>query len=254
MSTTASSTRAWTRPVEVRGLWRLRVAAWLLACLSLLPAAWGQGQAAAPPTVAETPAPAAQAAATTPFTLVRESDGLYVDARANIKLAAAVEDALSRGIVLHFVLLAEVAEPRWYWSDKVLAQAARTLRLSYHPLTRRWRLSVTPGLPADSGLGLALHQNHESLAEALSALGRVRRWKVADAAALAEADTASVHLSLALDPAMLPRPLQIGLAGAPEWNLTLEQTLPLPLPPAADVAGPASPPGVDDETPPPRRP
>ena len=54
------------------------------------------------------------------------------------------------------------------------------MRLSYQPLTRRWRLQVSPTPIGNSGL--ALGQNFDTREEALAAVQRISRWKIADAA------------------------------------------------------------------------
>ena len=58
---------------------------------------------------------------------------------------------------------------RWYWSDHRVSQATRTWRLVYQPLTSSYR--VTYG---------GLSQSYASRAEALAAVSRSARWKIAD--------------------------------------------------------------------------
>ena len=41
---------------------------------------------------------------------------------------------LLRGVPLYFVWQADVYRKRWYWTDKRVASAVRTLRLAYQPL------------------------------------------------------------------------------------------------------------------------
>ena len=104
---------------------------------------------------------------------------------------------------------------------------ARTVRLAYQPLTPRWRVSVTDGLP-NSAAASALHQNFDSLAQAWPSLSRVAGWKLADGARLAPDDDYRVQVGFRLEVAALPGPLQIGLLPTQDWGLALSQTLLLP--------------------------
>ena len=70
----------------------------------------------------------------------RADDGLFLTARVDFRLSPVVEDALHKGIAVHFVAEAEVMRERWYWYDQKAASAHRYMRVAYQPLTRRWRL------------------------------------------------------------------------------------------------------------------
>ena len=106
-------------------------------------------------------------------------DGIYLNAQVQFELPNLVEEVLDKGIAIYFVAEAELFRERWYWTDQKVAQATRHMRLAYQPLTRRWRLNVTAGPGRDSNQGLALNQSFDSLAEALSAVKRFLRWKIA---------------------------------------------------------------------------
>ncbi|HEX5739378.1 MAG TPA: DUF4390 domain-containing protein [Hydrogenophaga sp.] len=165
--------------------------------------------------------------------LLRTPEAVYLTARLNLVPGPLVEDALLRGVPLYFAWRAEVIRPRWYWTDKHVASAHRTLRLAYQPLTRRWRVSLS-NEPTEghtgAGLQYALHQNFDNLAEALAGVGRVYRWKIADGASVADDDPDDyrVEWSMRLDLSLLPRPFQIGVGNQPEWNIQREGRLVLP--------------------------
>ncbi|MCU0763117.1 MAG: DUF4390 domain-containing protein [Hydrogenophaga sp.] len=165
--------------------------------------------------------------------LLRTPEAVYLTARLNLSPGPQVEDALLKGVPLYFAWQAEVIRPRWYWTNKQVASAHRTLRLVYQPLTRRWRVSLSNDAAegvGGAGLQYALHQNFDSLADALAGVGRVYRWKIADAAGVAGGDPEDyrVEWSMRLDLALLPRPFQIGVANQPDWNIQREGTLVLP--------------------------
>lgn len=149
--------------------------------------------------------------------LARSEDGLLLDYSTRFELPRAVEDALQKGVPVYFVARAEVLRSRWYWRDERVARSSRSWRLTWQPLTRRYRLNLG-----------SVSQSHDTLAEALGAIQRGSRWKLADAAALGSDSGLYVEFSLQLDTGQLPRPLQIGFGGEADWDLTLERTLPVP--------------------------
>lgn len=171
--------------------------------------------------------------------LLRTPEAVYLTARLHLVPDPLVEDALLKGVPLYFAWRAEVIRPRWYWTDRRVASAHRTLRLAYQPLTRRWRVSLSnESADGNSGAGLqyALHQNFDSLAEALAGIGRVYRWKITDGASVADGDPEDYRIewSMRLDLSLLPRPFQIGVGNQPEWNIQRQGRLVLPAAQAAD--------------------
>ena len=167
----------------------------------------------------------------------RTSEGVFVSATLNLRLPGAVEDALRKGIAMHFVADAQVLRHRWYWSDKTQALAMRYWRLSYQPLTRRWRLAQSSEPIAASGLGVVLGQNYDDLEDALAAMQRISRWQIAEASEL-DADTSyTARLQYRLDTSQLPRPLQWGAVGGANWTLQLEASSPVPAASAAEPDG-----------------
>lgn len=122
---------------------------------------------------------------------------------------------------MHFIADAEVLRPRWYWTDKVVAHATRYVRLSYQPLTRRWRLAQSAAPFAATGLGVSLDQSFDDLPEVLGALERIARWKIAEEGVIDEGQSYLVNFQFRLDMSQLPRPLQIGAVGGSSWNIAL---------------------------------
>jgi hypothetical protein len=159
-----------------------------------------------------------------PLTLQRQEDGWFLATQLTFELPQAVEEALGRGIPFFFMAEVEVLKERWYWADKLITRQERYWRLSYHPLTRRWRLLASSNPIGNSGLGVNLGQNFDSLSEALAAIQRVSRWRIAN---LAEIDMEAKHRAdfrFRLDLTQLPRPLQIGALGEADWALSLSRS------------------------------
>lgn len=151
-------------------------------------------------------------------------DGLYLSAALQFTLPALAQDALHKGIPMYFVTEAEVLRDRWYWYDQHVVTTLRHMRLSYQPLTRRWRLNVSPLPFENSGLGVVLGQNFDELPDVLAAMQRIARWKIAEAQAIDPQSRYSVNLRFRLDLSQLPRPLQIGAMGRSGWNLSVARS------------------------------
>ena len=110
----------------------------------------------------------------------REGESILLSAVVAFDLSATVEEALVKGVPMIFVAEVELLRERWYWTDKKVLTAQRHMRLAYQPLTRRWRLHVASGPLSAAGLGLSLNQSFETLPDAVAALQRLSRWKIAD--------------------------------------------------------------------------
>ena len=154
----------------------------------------------------------------------RDSDGIYINASLEFVLSPLVEDALEKGIPMTFIAEAELVRERWYWVDRQVSVVQRYLRVSYQPLTRRWRLNVS-SMPFDtSGLGVSVGQTYDQLSDVLATLQRYSRWKVADAQELSGQQEYRLQFRFQLDISQLPRPLQIGAFGRSDWNLKMERS------------------------------
>ena len=88
-----------------------------------------------------------------------------------------------------------------------LIDIQRDYRVSYHALTRQYRVSVG-----------ALALSYPNLAEAMRAVASVRGWPVAEAARLRPGERYRARLDLRLDSSRLPKPLQINLIGPGDWS------------------------------------
>ncbi len=148
----------------------------------------------------------------------RTEEGVLLSANVRFELPAVVDDALAKGIPMFFVAEAVLFRDRWYWYDKQTAVAARHMRLSYQPLTRRWRLTVSANPIGNSGL--ALGQTFDTREEAMAAVQHISRWKIADSADVEPDARYNVDFRFRLDVSQLPRPFQIGAVGHADWNLS----------------------------------
>ena len=139
---------------------------------------------------------------------VAEDGGLVLAADFDFDLNPRLAEVVTNGVPLYFVVEFELTRPRWYWFDEKAAAKRIQLRLSYHALSRHYRLSTG-----------VLQQNYPTLAEALNVLRRVRNWQVVDrSASLADANYEAA-VRMRLDVTLLPKPFQLSAITSRELNL-----------------------------------
>ncbi len=148
------------------------------------------------------------------FDITQNEEGVLLSYTVNVDLPRAVEDALNKSVPLFFVAEAQVFRDRWYWRDRRVAQAVRVWRIVYQPLTSTYRVNVVGGLS----------QNYATRAEAFAAISRSARWKIAEPLQVEEGSRHYVEFNYRLDTTMLPRPMQIGIGGQPEWTMSVERS------------------------------
>jgi hypothetical protein len=145
--------------------------------------------------------------------LRRTDEGLALGFAVRFELSRPVEDALMKGVPLHFTAVAELFRNRWYWTDRRLVTAQRSWRLAYLPLTRQFRVSFG-----------GLNQSFDTVEEAIASVSRAVNWRIAEPGALEDAARHYVEFTYRLDTSLLPRPMQIGIVGQPDWTLELRRT------------------------------
>jgi hypothetical protein len=161
-------------------------------------------------------APAAHAGSSelTGFELVHNEDGLFLSYAVELELSRSVDDALSKAVPLFFVAEAEVFRNRFYWRDQRVGYAIRRWRIVFQPLTSTYRVTFDGGLS----------QNYTSRAEAFAAISRSAHWKIAEAGQIEEGSRHYVEFSYRLDTSLLPRPMQIGIAGQADWTISVQRS------------------------------
>lgn len=140
--------------------------------------------------------------------VAEEGGGQALNAEFAINLGNRLEDAVARGVVLHFRLEFTLTRKRWYWADEHVAGRLVEYKLGYQALTRQYRLS--------SGNH---SQQFDSLEDALRVLGRVARLHVLDRIEMVPGDTYRAAVRLSLDRNQLPKPLQVDAIADREWRI-----------------------------------
>lgn len=140
-----------------------------------------------------------------------EEGGYVLAADMAIDFSPRLEEAVSKGLALHFVAEFELTRPRWYWFDEKVVRVQQSWRLTYHALTRQYRLSTG-----------ALHQSFSSLEEALRVLSRLRNWQVIERDRIASGESFEAALRVRLDTTQLPKPFQLEALSNRDWVLNSE--------------------------------
>jgi len=140
--------------------------------------------------------------------LTTNEQGHALSAEFAIQLSPRLEEAVKLGVPLNFRLEFVLTRKRRYWVDEHIAGRVINYRLSYHALTRQYRLAFG-----------GLHQNFASLAEVLQVLGRVARLQVAEAGRLLPDTTYAAAVRLSLDHGQLPKPLQVDALTERDWRV-----------------------------------
>lgn len=135
-------------------------------------------------------------------------DGYFVNADFDVEFPSRVEEALHNGVSLYFVVEFELIRPRWYWFDARTVVSRLQYRLTYHALSRQYRLWTG-----------ALHQPFSTLPEASRVLGRVRSWVVLNRDQVAAGQTYQAAVRMRLDVSQLPKPFQLSALTSSEWTL-----------------------------------
>lgn len=155
----------------------------------------------------------------------RRDSSLYLTAQLQLELAPAVEDALIKGLAVHFVAEAELMRDRWYWYDRKVGTASRYYRLAFQPLTRRWRLNVSNEPISGNGLAGSISQSFDKLSDALAVIRRQSSWKIAEMSEVSPDARQYIAYRFWLDISQLPRPFQIAAGNQAEWSLTVARQM-----------------------------
>ena len=134
-------------------------------------------------------------------------DQVQLSADFTLALTETLRDAVTRGLPLYFVVELEIQRSRWYWFDQILVTALSEWRLSYHALTRQFRV-------ASSGRS----ESYGTLEEALAAMSSIKRWNVAPLSLFDAQTRYEVWVRMKLDTTRLPKPFQMTALTDRDWN------------------------------------
>ena len=141
-------------------------------------------------------------------TIEPAEEGWVIDVAFDVQFSQRLEEAVNRGVALHFVVEFELSRARWYWFDEKPVNLSQTYKISYTPLLRQYRLSVGN-----------VYQNFTRFEEVTRVLSRLRGWHVADRGALTKDQVYQAAVRMRLDTAQLPKPFQLNAIASRDWTL-----------------------------------
>lgn len=133
--------------------------------------------------------------------------GLAMSGQVSVTLSPVLISAIERGVPLVFVSDFQILRERWWWFDQEVLAVRREARLTFHPLTRQFRVSVDGSKP----------QAFSDLTEALKAGMALKGWRVMPEPMPLEGLTGRVRLQL--DMGALPKALQVTAITDQQWKL-----------------------------------
>ena len=136
-------------------------------------------------------------------------DEFYLlNAEINIVFDAEIEEAINKGVPLHFLIEFQVVSPRKYWFDDEIITTTNQVSLSYHALTRQYLVNR------------GTHQkSFETLDEAIDELSQLADLKVFEKALLEKDGNYKAALLMRLDQTKLPKAIQVDAIASEKWNL-----------------------------------
>lgn len=147
----------------------------------------------------------------------RITDGgqLSVSSRFQTELPDQLKQALRRGVPLNFTLGWQLSAPtvasyRFKFDQLIGDDSNIYYKLTFHPLTNRYRVTVG-----------AFSTDYDTLDAALRAIGAVANWKVLHKGTLSgtEVRETKAEIRLLLSTSKLPKPFQINALTSKNWHL-----------------------------------
>ena len=140
---------------------------------------------------------------------------LSVSSRFRTDLPDQLKEALKQGVPLHFNLSWQLSAPsvasyKFKFDQLLNNDSTIQYKLSFHPLTNRYRVAVG-----------TFSTEYDTLETALRAVGAVANWKVLSKGALSDvaAKDTKAEIRLLLTTAKLPKPFQINALTSKNWHL-----------------------------------
>lgn len=146
---------------------------------------------------------------------ILDNGQLGISTRFHTELPEQLENALKQGVPLDFALTYQLESPtfasyRFKISQLVSNDNTVNYRLSYHPLTNRYRVAVG-----------TFSTEYNSLRTALKAVGAIANWNVLSRGTLSDTSKSEVkvRVRLSLTSSKLPKPFQINALNSKDWDL-----------------------------------
>lgn len=140
--------------------------------------------------------------------LLTRDEHLVLSGGFEVQLSDKLEEALKRGVTITFIQEFEMERPRDYWLAEGIADATRTLKLSYNALLRSYVINTAGRLA-----------NYDGLNEALAGVGSLNDWAVVERQLIKKKGNYRASVRLRVDPSQLPKPLQVSAFASDRWQM-----------------------------------
>ncbi len=144
--------------------------------------------------------------------LKTQDDAYVLNADVDIKFSSAIEDAISKGYTLNFIIEFQLATPRKYWFDDEIATVTQRVSLSYHALSRQYLL-----------VRGEQQKTFVRLDEAIDDLSSISDLKVFSKSQVEKSEPYKASFLMRLDTKKLPKTLQGDGLVSEEWTMTTQR-------------------------------
>jgi hypothetical protein len=144
--------------------------------------------------------------------LKAQEDAYLLNADIDIKFSSAIEDAISKGYTLNFIIEFQLATPRKYWFDDEIATVTQRVSLSYHALSRQFLL-----------VRGEQQKTFVRLDEAIDDLSSISDLKVFSKSQVEKGESYKAGFLMRLDTKKLPKTLQGDGLVSEEWTMTTQR-------------------------------
>ena len=139
-------------------------------------------------------------------------DYYLLNAELSINFDAEIEEAINKGVPLHFLIEFQVVSPRKYWFDDEIITTTNRVALSYHALTKQYLIKRDT------------HQkSFETLDEAIDELSQLSDLKVFEKTLIEKDGDYKAAVLMRLDQTKLPKAIQVDAIASEQWNITSQK-------------------------------
>ena len=144
--------------------------------------------------------------------LIPVDDRYILNSDFDLTLNNVLEDALTKGVPLTFLVEFQITTPRTYWFDDEIITQSYRVSLSYPALSRQFLIIRNKS-----------QFSFNNLQQAKEALSKIKDWAVVDKSLLKKGEPYQAALRVRLDQSKLPKPLQVEASGSENWTLVSER-------------------------------
>lgn len=144
--------------------------------------------------------------------LVALDDYYMLNADVEMKFSEKMEEAISKGFELNFLIEFQLVKPRKYWFDDEIVTVTHKVTLSYHALSRQFLV-----IRGDQQKAFV------RLDEATDDLSDISELKVFEKSEVDKGEHYKAALLMRLDPKKLPKILQGDAISSDDWKMSSQR-------------------------------